>query len=62
MKKEIKQFKRHIEILKARHGNYTQVAMVLGKTPRHFRKIRNGQSRPDKTIIRLAAALAEQTK
>lgn len=43
----------HIEILKEKYGNHSQVAKVLGITVRHYRRIRNDHLRPSKPLKKL---------
>jgi len=41
------------ELLEKRFGNHTKVAQRLRITPRHYRRIRNGQLKPSKPLASL---------
>ncbi len=50
------------ELLEKHFGNHTKVAQRLRITPRHYRRIRNGQLKPSKPLASLIQFIVKDIK
>jgi len=50
------------DLLEKHFGNHTKVAQRLRITPRHYRRIRNGQLKPSKTLNALIQFIVKDIK
>lgn len=58
-KEEYFDVQKYCNKLKDKYGNHTTVAQKLGLSQRHYRRIRNGHTKPAKQTIALIKAIVE---